>query len=146
MLHTPIYDVRGMPYCGPTAIAAVTGEPVSIIRDIIRAQVGPKRNGHARAVMSVSNKIMLTTMNTLGWHVISCYIRQDTKLLRLGDFLDGIQMNEQKGPYIVMVTGHYYAVDQDEVCDTFTRIPLEVHRFKRGRARWVKRWWQFQKS
>ena len=29
MLHTPIYDVRGMPYCGPTAIAAVTGEPIS---------------------------------------------------------------------------------------------------------------------
>ena len=41
MLHTPIYDVRGMPYCGPTAIAAVTGEPISHYhREVIRTQTG----------------------------------------------------------------------------------------------------------
>ena len=44
------------------------------------------------------------------------------------------------------VTRHYYAVDQDEICDTFLRLPLEIHRFKRGRARWVKRLWQFAKE
>lgn len=169
MLHTPIYDVRGMPYCGPTAIAAVTGEPVSIIRDIIRSHVGrTKSNGHAMPVIGVSNAVMLKTMSTLGWHVIKAggsfsrrarqQVIRDTDdiyedvitptrdVFRLGDFLDTIQMNEQAGPYIVNVTRHYYAVDQDEICDTHTRIPLDVHRFNRGRRRWVQKWWQFQKE
>jgi hypothetical protein len=70
MLHTPIYDVRGMPYCGPTAIAAVTGEPISIIRDIIREQVGTKKNGHAKPNIGVSREVLLKTMHMLGWHVI----------------------------------------------------------------------------
>ena len=169
MLHTPIYDVRGMPYCGPTAIAAVTGEPVSIIRDIIRSHVGrTKSNGHAMPVIGVSNAVMLKTMSTLGWQVIRAggnisrarerpldlrdqdddriTVPMSRDIIRLGDILDTIQMNEQAGPYIVNVTRHYYAVDQDEICDTHTRIPLEVHRFNRGRRRWVQKWWQFGKE
>lgn len=165
MLHTPIYDVRGMPYCGPTAIAAVTGEPVSIIRDIIREQIGTKKNGDAMPVIGVSNAVLLKTMHMLGWQVIQArgsvsqarerpislrhedddMIAPTKDIIRLGDFLDTIQMSEQAGPYIVNVTRHYYAVDQDEICDTHTRIPLEVHRFKRGRRRWVRCWWQFVK-
>jgi hypothetical protein len=150
MLHTPIYDVRVLPYCGPTAIAAVTGEPVSVIRDIIRSQIGTKSNGDARPIMGVSREILLKTMHTLGWLVIAksgdTNNRENPKdVFRLGDFLDHLQMREQAGPYIVNVTRHYYAVDQDEICDTRTRIPLEVHRFKRGRRRWVQCWWQFAK-
>jgi len=166
MLHTPIYDVRGMPYCGPTAIAAVTGEPVSIIRVIIREQIGTKKNGDAMPIIGVSRQVLLKTMHMLGWNVIraggnvsrarSAMIRlrdededkpldRTRDIIRLGDFLDTIQMEEQAGPYIVNVTRHYYAVDQDEICDTHTRIPLEVHRFKRGRRRWVQCWWQFVK-
>jgi hypothetical protein len=67
-------------------------------------------------------------------------------VFRFGDFLDYMQMREHAGPYIVNVTGHYYAVDCDEVCDTRTQIPIEIHRFKRGRQRWVKRWWQFEQT
>jgi hypothetical protein len=165
MLHTPIYDVRLPPYCGPTAIAAVTGEPVSVIRDIIRAQIGTKKNGDAMPVIGVSREVLLKTMHMLGWQVIKAHgkisrarerpihlrdedddtITTKRDIIRLGDFLDTIQMSEQAGPYIVNVTRHYYAVDQDEICDTHTRIPLEVHRFKRGRRRWVQCWWQFVK-
>src|SRR5690349_5614946 len=47
MLHTPNYDVRTRAFCGPTAISAVTGEPISRIREIARGFRGPKSNGHA---------------------------------------------------------------------------------------------------
>jgi hypothetical protein len=166
MLHTPIYDVRTPPYCGPTAIAAVTGEPVSIIRDIIRSQVGTKKNGDAMPIIGVSRQVLLKTMHMLGWNVIKAggnvsQVRQriirlrdedddvitptTRDIIRFGDFLDFMQMHEHDGPYIVNVTKHYYAVDHDEICDTHTRIPLEIHRFKRGRRRWVQCWWQFKK-
>ena len=167
MLHTPIYDVRGgRAYCGPTAIAAVTGEPISIIRDVIRAQKGTKRNGHAMPVMGITNTMMLKTMATFGWRVVKTdgtalqarrrIIRHRDEdddvitpvhdpVFRLDDFLEGVQMGRHHGPHIVHVTGHYYAVDDDEICDTYTKIPMEIHRFKRGRMRWVKNWWKFEK-
>lgn len=147
MLHTPNYDIRGgRAFCGPTAIAAITGQPISLIREVIRAQVGTKINGHARAVMGVSNKVLLGTMDRLGWRVIDQSGDADRRnVFRFGDFLDHVQMHEHDGPYIVNVTGHYYAVDQDEICDTHTQIPIEIHRFKNGRRRWIKRWWQFEK-
>jgi hypothetical protein len=150
-LHTPNYDIRGGAYCGPTAIAAITGQPISVIREVIRTQIGTKANGHAMPVMGVSNKDLLATMATLGWRVIAESGDAENEsnrrdIFRFGDFLDYVQMHEHAGPYIVNVTGHYYAVDSDEICDTHLQIPIEIHRFKRGRRRWVKRWWQFEKS
>ncbi len=150
MLHTPNYDVRGRAFCGPTAIAAITGEPISVIREVIRSQIGTKSDGTAMPVMGISNTVLLGTMTVLKWRVINESGSTDNRLnrmdvFRFGDFLNHIQMHEHDGPYIVNVTGHYYAVDADEICDTHTKIPLEIHRFKRGRRRWVQRWWQFEK-
>jgi hypothetical protein len=146
MLHTPIYDVRGMPYCGPTAIAAITGEPISIIRDIIRSQKGTKKNGHAMPVMGISRRVMLITMQTLGWEVVAHTDCTKGRIYRLDEFLELVQMGTVHGSHIVNVTGHFYAVDDDEICDTYSRIPMEIHRFKRGRQRWVKHWWKFEKD
>lgn len=141
MLHTPYYDVRSS-YCGPTAISAVTGERVSLIKELIRMHSGKRR------VVGVSNNALLATMASLGWRVAwgeatenrSCG-RQD--VYRLGDFLDD---HGQRGPFIVNVTGHYIAVGNGEVCDTFTKLPMEIARWRKSRAgRWVQRWWQFEK-
>lgn len=150
MLHTPIYDVRTQAFCGPTAIAAITGEPVSVIRDVIRIRLGTKTDGTARPVMGLSNENLLAAMAALGWFVRDTSGDTDNAsnrrdIFRLDDFLDMMQMREHEEgtAYIVNVTGHYYAVDGDEICDTHTQIPIELHRFKRGRNRWVKRWWLF---
>jgi hypothetical protein len=148
MLHTPIYDVRGgRAYCGPTAIAAVTGEPISIIREVIRAQKGTKINGHAMPVIGISPTMLVNTMKVLGWEVVAHHDYTKTEhIYRLNDYLELVQMGTVKGPHIVWVTGHFYAVDDDEICDTYTKIPMDIHRFKRGRQRWVKRIWKFEKE
>ena len=151
MLHTPNYDVRTRAFCGPTAIAAVTGEPVSVIRNIVRDIRGcTKSNGALLPIMGLSNEELLMTMARLGWFVTDksgdTDNRENKDIFRLDDFLDDIQMGRRKGTYIINVTGHYYAVDEDEVCDTRTQIPIEIHRFKRGRKRWIQRWWRFERD
>ena len=77
-------------------------------------------------VIGVSNAVMLKTMSTLGWQVIRAggnisrarerpldlrdqdddriTVPMSRDIIRLGDLLDTIQMNEQAGPYIVNVT------------------------------------------
>lgn len=146
MLHTPNYDVRTRAFCGPTAMSAVTGQPISLIRDVLRSFRGTKSNGHARAIMGVGNKELLAAMSMLGWRVIDESGDTDNRdnpmdVYRLGNFLDD---HQDRGPYIVCVTGHYYAVGGGEICDTHLMLPLPVGRFRRGRQRWVKRWWKFK--
>jgi hypothetical protein len=56
MLNTPEKDVQTRAMCGPTAMAAVTGLPVSVIRDTVRTVTGKKlrSDGSAHPVMGVS--------------------------------------------------------------------------------------------
>jgi hypothetical protein len=155
MLNTPNYDVRTSPYCGPTAISAVTGEPISRIRELAQNYRGPKSNGHARAIMGMSNKELLSVMAQLGWRVVQSSGDTDNRnchpmdVFRLDDFLDAVQLGkhggDSDGPYIVNVTGHYYAVGWGEICDNNFKLPMPIHKFKRGRRRWVKQWWKFER-
>jgi hypothetical protein len=140
MLHTPNYDVRTRAWCGPTAMAAVTGERIPVIRDAIRHVRGrvETADGRAYPVMGVSNDALVDAMQLLGWEVVASEARRD--IFRLGDFLDEYGAG---GPFIVCVTGHYYAVSHGEICDTAICFPKEITRFKRGRAQWVQGWWKF---
>jgi hypothetical protein len=90
-------------------------------------------------VMGLSNKDMLAAMKLLGWEVeaMADCVNEGSRrdVLRLGDFLDA---KSNDGPFIVNVTGHYYAVSQGEICDTFICLPKDIARFKKGRSRWVR--------
>lgn len=162
MLHTPNYDVRTEPFCGPTAMSAVTGERISVIRDAIRHVSGQweTADGHAYPVISVRADDLVNAMQLLNWEVIASKIenyrpdihwfwhdqvKEETEnnrrgIFRLGDFLDEYG---DDGPFIVWVTGHYYAVSHGEICDTALRFPTKITLFKRGRAQWVWAWWMF---
>jgi hypothetical protein len=151
VLHTPYYDVRTRAFCGPTAISAVTGLPISQIRDAIRSAGGKKltADGRAHPIMGVSNADLLAAMEALGWRVVDKMQGVDYRLpakermkpYRLREFFDYAQMHE--GPFIVNVTGHYIAVSEGEVCDTYTKLPIPLVRWKRGLNRHVKHWWKF---
>lgn len=143
MLHTPNYDVRTRAFCGPTAMSAVTGERISVIRDAIRHVRGrvETADGRAYPVKSVNNEDLVDAMQLLGWEVIASETENNRRdILRLGDFLDEYG---DDGPFIVCVTGHYYAVSHGEICDTAICFPKEITQFKRGRAAWVRGWWMF---
>lgn len=149
-LHTPVYDVRTGAFCGPTAISAVTGLRISVIREALRQASGKLEtaNGSAHPVMGVANSDLVKAMELLGWRV-TWAVRTDNKdaatpdKYRWDDFLED---HAAGGPFIVNVTGHYIAVSHGEVCDTFTKLPIPAARWKRGRKRWVKGWWKFERA
>ena len=146
MLHTPHYDVRTRAFCGPTAMSAVTGIRISEIRETIRKIRGTvASNGAAMPVTGLANDELIQAMELLGWKIAEkadCETDQRKEVFRLGEFLDA---NGHLGPYIVNVTGHYYAVSHGEICDTFTCLPKPIERFRKGRARWIQRWWRFER-
>lgn len=130
-------------YCGPTAMSAVTGERISVIRDAVRYVSGrvETADGRAYPVTGVSNEDLVDAMQLLGWEVIASETGNHRRdVCTLGDFLDEYG---DDGPFIVCVTGHYYAVSHGEICDTAICFPKEITQLNRGRAQWVRGWWKF---
>jgi hypothetical protein len=140
MLHPPTYDVRTRAYCGPTAMAAVTGEPISMIRDAIRKARGKakKSNGAAMPIMGVSEKDLIEAMSILGWKAVES---DPFDICPLDDFLN--HRGNDDGPFIVCGPQHCYAVSHGEICDTDTYFPKDIAQFKPDRNDWVERWWKF---
>lgn len=167
MLHTPIRNTGSSRFCGPTAIAAVTGLQGNDIRDAIRQARGDIRNaaGGHMPVAGMSRKDLLATMDVLGWDVVEEWHepsrRQqvvgqgfDAKLVRPDGykplaFAAFLRERGDGGPFIVNVTGHYIAVSDGELCDADTcPLPTEIDRYlarKRQRyaGSWVAHWWRF---
>jgi hypothetical protein len=152
-LHTPAYDVRSRAFCGPTAMSAVTGRPVSEIADAIRQASGKitKANGADWPVMGVDNDSLIKAMALLGWNVVE--MGAEPTKYTLDDFAHD---HGRRGPFIVNVTGHYVAISDGEFCDTFTKLPSDLFggvldrkwygNRKRKGSTWVRRWWRFAPS
>lgn len=148
MLHTPFYDVRTRAFCGPTAMSAITGIRISVIRDAIRKASGQlvTSDGRAFPVMGVDPKDLTQAMADLGWLVEETvetenHLHSRRDAYTMEDFYND---HGKDGPFIVNVTGHYIAFSHGEVCDTYTKLPMPYEKWlKRKRGRWVKRWWKF---
>jgi hypothetical protein len=156
MLYTPRYDIRTRAFCGPTAMSAVTGEPISVIRDAVRQASGKitTANGAACPIAGVSNENLIAAMRLLGWHVVEQWSElADGKPYTLDDFA---RDRGHDGPFITNVTGHYVAISQSEFCDPFTCLPKDLFGGvldrtwfggrKRKGSTWVRKWWRFQNT
>jgi hypothetical protein len=155
-LHTPHKDVKTKPFCAPTAIAAITGEPVSVVRDAIRQASGKMLTsaGKAHPVMGVDNSSVLKAMALLGWHVVERRsVPSNAKRYTLDAFAKD---HGDDGPFIVNVPGHYVTISNGEFCDTYTKGPqalsdgaLEGAWYggrKRKGSTGVQKWWRFEKT
>lgn len=158
-LFTPLYDEPSGRYCGPTAICAVTGLPLSQVKAAIRQASGKITDaaGRSHRVSGVANKDLIGALTILGWHTI-----EQAECLNPGTrrdqftFAEFCQARGNDGPYIVNVTGHYIAVGWGEMCDPSNEIGCDLKSYfarewKRGkRSRhqnaWVHRWWKFAKN
>jgi hypothetical protein len=96
MLYTPKYRGTRREFCGPTAIAAVTGASLEEVRDAIRQERGPmlRSDGGYMPIMGLSVVELLGAMDHLGWKVIQedqCKDRAElkrAKLCTLGEFAE----------------------------------------------------------
>lgn len=173
-LFTPRFDEPSGRYCGPTAICAVTGLPLSQAKDAIRQASGKITDaaGRSHRVSAVSNEHLLGAMSLLGWTTCETkeFPRGGMVIRKEGVggsfkrpdgwkpylFCDFLREHGDDGPFIVNVTGHYIAVGWGEIVDPFNELGTEIDKYltrkwkrgKRGRYQHahVQRWWKFTEA
>ncbi|MGY5811706.1 hypothetical protein ACXHXG_28880 [Rhizobium sp. LEGMi198b] len=120
-LHDVVNDTKSRSFCGPTVVAAITGEPISRTRDCYRlVRHGADWTSWKRAPAIMGTQLWETEQvlrlfgytgtwhNVLGQPTLAAYLEART----------GVQRTH---PCIVLVTGHYVAVAGWLFCDTFSK-------------------------
>lgn len=133
-------DTRSRPYCGPTAIAAITGAPISMVRDAYRlVRFGGEwiYRPRAPAIIGTTYAEAEKVLRLLGfvgvWHRID----------GAPTFAAYMQMRkgmQRTNASILFVTGHAVAVSGWQFCDTLSKgmvIEADDARGRRKRVREV---------
>lgn len=136
-LHFVENDTERKAYCGPTAIAAVSGQPISRVLDACRTV----RNGNNWAdeckdvppVRGISRWVLERALRLLGY---AGYWVEDAERPTLAAWLNNRTSVQHQHPCIVNVTRHFVAVAGYQFVDTFTKgqvveIDEAPHRRKR---------------
>lgn len=116
-------------YCGPSAIAAVTGKTCVEARIAINLARGARPNRGIIGLSSTDMMLALRSMGVLlGNHVISSRV---VTLQELAESLEG------SANYVVNVTGHYVALCRGVVADNRIRFgcPVSEHPCRRKHVR-----------
>lgn len=121
-LHVVENDTKAKAFCGPTAIAAITGQPISVVRDACRmARHGadwPTKFQRAPNVKGMFNRELEIALRTLGY--IGRWVQVQGRPT-LAAWLDSRTAEQRRSPCVVNVTGHYVTVSGYEFVDTFTK-------------------------
>lgn len=144
MLHTPIRDVpRGRLYCGPTAVAAITGLPGSVVvkkirralADWERSEYGKvklgglvyRENGTKKPVRRTGSYEINLVMTRCGYKIKKReYFKKPVTLLRFCEDMGHL------GPMIIHLSGHWIALSQGKiVCSYTTYDPVPWQEYKK---------------
>jgi hypothetical protein len=120
----------GAQWCGPTAIAAITGiAPEEVERAILSYRATHKppkasRNMRGQLVRTLWWHEVEPVLRLLGWRAVET--EPHYRLRTFASWLRG-RTGDQK-PYLVLVTGHFVAVQAGWFVDTRFRQPIELKR------------------
>lgn len=143
-------DTGSRAYCGPVVIGAVTGKPISKVRDAIRAS--RKERGHnihdavyrLRPITVTCNRDLGGALNKLGyWMSLHDGYRGPTKSRpTLAAWLRKRTPEDRKATFIIAIGvsgdsgGHWVAVSGKKFVDTFTKgLPVWISDAPHRRAR-----------
>lgn len=137
-LRDAVNDTKSRAFCGPTVVAAITGEPVSRVRDAFRfvrygsAWTSRRRSPPIMGTYTYEIQRVLRLFGYVGaWHkvggrpTLAAYLNERTGLQRTH-------------PCVVLVTGHYVAVSGWLFCDTFSEGQVVDADTAPGRRKRVK--------
>jgi hypothetical protein len=119
----PVIDVNRRVYCGPYAIAVLTGVPVTRIEKMLRRRRKGWRDdlGRKLPIKSAGNTECIRVLETLGCKVERVSDLQPT----LGAFCRDREFVSLT--YLVNVTDHYVVVHKGTYCDSGTRgVPKPI--------------------
>lgn len=135
-----LFEVRGRAYCGPTAIAAVTGHPVEYVEFLIKS-----RTSGLTEVKGVSILQLWDAVSTLGWTCTKLGTRRPNRNpYTIKDFVE----EHASGPYILLAPDHYLAYSHGFLVDTEVMYPqkLTYWRNKRREDMSVEGWWKLKRK
>lgn len=120
-LRDTVNDTKSRAFCGPTVVAAITGEPVSRVRDAFRfvrygaSWTSRRRSPPIMGTHAHETERVLRLFGYVGvWHQVA---GRPT----LAAYLDGRTGVQRTHPCVVIVTGHCVAVSGWVFCDTFSK-------------------------
>lgn len=120
-LHDVVNDTKSHAFCGPTAVAAITGEPVSRVRDAFRlVRYGASWTSRRRSppIMGTSTHEIERALRLFGyagiWHTVE-------GLPTLAAWLEGREGFQRTHPCVVLVKRHVVAVSGWVFCDTASK-------------------------
>jgi hypothetical protein len=130
-LYPVKYDTDHRVYCGPAALASITGKPVSTVlaavltlrkgRTVTPSWVRTTKKLPKAPVVGMTNWEAVATLKKLGWRVIErqAFGRDRPTLAAFaGKLLPGV--------WLVGVTDHFVAVSGRTFCDTKSRQPVPL--------------------
>jgi hypothetical protein len=120
-LSNVVNDTRSRAYCGPTAVAAIVAQPVSVVRDAFRfARYGGNwvNRDRAPAIIGTANREVEAVLQIFGfvgrWQAVP---GNPT----LAAFLEKREGEVRTHPCIIGVTRHWVTVSGWQFCDTISR-------------------------
>lgn len=121
MLHPIKHDNKSQLWCGPAAIAAITGQPTSVITAMLREASGEPR------ITGVANAPALKVLGDLGYAVDMerHYIGRDRRFSLnevAGDFSAALEHMAA----LVVIPGHYVVLHAGKFIDNNYPAPIPV--------------------
>jgi hypothetical protein len=128
-----------MAFCGPTAIAALTGLSTAEVERVVlryrRLCLEPQPRGWLRTVKGMRAGEISGVLASLGYRVVEHTElgdpppRSSKKVCVYPTFASWLRYKEP-GLWLVSITGHFMAVNGDWFCDTRHRLPIELRNLK----------------
>jgi hypothetical protein len=135
-LRDVVNDTKSRAFCGPTAVAAIVGEPVSLVRDAFRfarCGAGWVKYDRAPAIMGTTHREVQLALELFGF---TGYWQTIPDKPTLAAFLETREGRMRTYPCIVNVTHHWVVVSGWQFCDTFSKgMVVEADEAPRRRAR-----------
>jgi hypothetical protein len=135
-------DTRGMAYCGPTVVSAITGQPVSKVKAAIwncrpGSKAGlPIKGTSIRDLENAFRAFGYDMVHVNGWWSL-IYLKYG-KGPTLAHFLRERDPAYRNATLVINVTNHWVAVTAKQFCDTMTEGQWVWQRQAPGRRRRVE--------
>lgn len=137
-----LHDIVGSPsnrkhWCGPSALAAITGLNYMAALGVFQNIRGPNRVGRTAAIMGVHNPEMMRALTRAGYRTQEIGFARGATLAR---FLRE-RTDEQRSSTILVNAGHHYVVVKgNKGIDNKTKTPVFISKMPGRRMRMARAW------
>lgn len=139
-LSDVVNDTSGRAFCGPTAVAAITGVAISVVRDAYRSvRHGPNWHLTLDHTPRITGTYWHETKRVLEKFGFEGEWENVSGSPTLAAFTDAMSASSRRDPRAIFVTRHVVAVSGAQFCDTFSRGKIVDLDEAPGRRKRVKR-------